>query len=420
MAEATVESSRGFWNSLGESDDARVQMLEDSLRRLPTVDSPLRARLLASLAAELLFNARRADRFALADQSWAMARRLNDDAVAFDVMTQRFLCTASPDRLDRYWHETAGLLDLAGRISDPHREILAMMVRYFIGNLSGHIRDAADLPVEATARAEELGQPMLSWLSGAMYAGLFIFEGQLDQGERVATEACGLGQLAGETDAFVWLSGQLTAIRIEQARVGEIVDLIGDFVATTPQLRVWSAAYAFALCELERFDDAREVFEQLAEDGFAGVSYDQLWLAALCFATEACRHVGHPAAAQHLYDLLAPWEHLAASVTVFSLGSVARSLGVLATMLGDLDGADAHLRRAIDRNSRDRSPIWTANARLDLADVHALRGGHEAPDLIRSLVDAAHRDVAGLGAVRIERRAAIRLRSSLHHPSDPP
>jgi tetratricopeptide (TPR) repeat protein len=417
MALAVVSSTRGFWNSLGEADDARVRLVEDALVQLDDGDGVLRSRLLATLAAELLYHPRRLERFDIADASLAMARRLGENVTTFDVMTHRFLSTSVPERIEDYWTDTAELLDLAARIGDPHREILAMMVRYFVGNLSGHLVDARTLPVAAMTKAAELGQPMLRWLTGAMHAGLRIFEGQVEEAELIATEAFELGHAAGEADAFTWYGGHLTGVRMEQARLAEIIDLIGDFVASTPQLPVWSAAYAFALCELERFGEARIVFEQLAQNSFASIPYDQLWVATLCFAAEACRHVGDGVAASQLYRLLAPWERLSATVTVFSIGSAARSLGVLAARLGDLDRALVHLARAVEDNARDRSPLWTATTHLDLAECLLARSREGDVQLARAHVNEARHEVDGIAAERVGRRlAAVQVAVQLRQP----
>jgi tetratricopeptide (TPR) repeat protein len=234
----------------------------------------------------------------------------------------------------------------------------------------------------------------------ALLAGVSLFEGRFEEAEQQATDAFALGQEAGEADAFAWYSGTLTGLRLEQGRLDELIDVIGAFVATTPQLPVWAAAYAFVLCELERYDEAAVAFARLAAGSFAGIPDDQLRLGALCFAAEACRHVGDRVAARHLYEHLRPFESLSASVTVFSIGSVARSLGVLALQLDELDAADRHLRRAVERNARDRSPTWTATAQVDLALAHLQRDRR----LALGLIDEAERRIDGLGAARVERR----------------
>ena len=348
MGRALVADTRGFWNSIGRHDDARVTMIETALQLLPDADSDVRARLLASLASELLFHARREARFELADEALAMAVRLGDDASTFDISLQRVLATSSADRVDAHWAGSAELGALADRIGDPHRKVLAIMARYFVGLQAGYVAEAAPATADASDLAVELGQPMLMWLTGALRAGLLQFQGKLDDAELTALEAFGHGQVAGEDDAFVWFSGQLAATRLQQDRLAEIIDLIADFVAANSELPAWHAVLAVAMCELKRFDEPRAAFEVLSADHFASVPNDQLRTATLCLAAEACRHVGRHAEAASLYELLAPVAGHHGSMAVFSTGSVQRPLGVLSTMLGDHDRAEAHLRTAID------------------------------------------------------------------------
>jgi class 3 adenylate cyclase/tetratricopeptide (TPR) repeat protein len=401
MGRALVTDTRGFWNSIGRYDNDRVTMIDDALRHLSDSDTELRARLLASLASELLFHPSRDARFELADEALAMARRLGDPPTIFDIALQRVLATSSPDRVDELWASSDDLVRLADEIADPHRRVLAIMARYFVGLQAGHVADAAPATADALAVAGDLGQPMLLWLVGALRAGLLEFEGGLAHAESTALEALGHGQRAGEADAFVWFSGQLTATRLQQDRLAEIIDLLVDFVAANPELRAWHAVLSLAMCELGRFDEAGAAFEELSSDHFRSIPNDQLRTATLCLAAEACRHVGERTDAADLYDLLAPWAHHHGSMAVFSTGSVERPLGVLATMLGDLDRAERHLRHAISNNADAGSPLWAATAMTDLAALQLIRADIDAASATIELAESQARQLAAHRLVRI-------------------
>ena len=144
------------------------------------------------------------------------------------------------------------------------------------------------------------------------------------------------------------------------------------------------------------------VFAQLSGDDFARIPNDQLRLAALCFAAETCRSVGTDEAARTLYRLLQAHEPFAASVSVFSIGSVARSLGVLALQVGSLDDAERHLQHAVELDAR--SPAWTATALVDLAECYLTRAGPANRRAAAEILDRARDHVKGLGACRVERR----------------
>ena len=270
------------------------------------------------------------------------------------------------------------------------------------------------MPAPATADAMdlavELGQPMLMWLAGALRAGLLEFQGKLDQAELTSLEALGHGQVAGEEDAFVWFSGQLAATRLQQDRLAEIIDLLADFVAANSELPAWHAVLAVAMCELKRIDAARAAFEVLSADHFAAIPNDQLRTATLCLAAEACRHVGRHGEAAALYELLAPLASHHGSMAVFSTGSVQRPLGVLSTMLGNHDRAEAHLLTAIDENTAAGSALWAATATADLAALHLRRGDRTSA---AAAIEQAQAHANTIDVPRIT-RLCDRLRDELH------
>jgi uncharacterized protein HemY len=82
------------------------------------------------------------------------------------------------------------------------------------------------------------------------------------------------------------------------------------------------------------------------------------------------------------------------------LGSVARSLGRLATTAGRYDEAAAHFEHAIAVNTRVRSPVWTAHALLDYAEL-LRRRGEDPSELVEQALATARR----LGLKAVEARA---------------
>src|SRR2546429_281924 len=82
---AALANHRGLFSQMGAVDPDRVAALEAALQGLPPGDSPLRARLLASLATELHF-AGEVRRVELGREAVAMARRLGDDATLAETL----------------------------------------------------------------------------------------------------------------------------------------------------------------------------------------------------------------------------------------------------------------------------------------------------------------------------------------------
>jgi class 3 adenylate cyclase/DNA-binding winged helix-turn-helix (wHTH) protein len=416
LARAAIATSRGFWSTAGRVDDQVIDVLEEAARRLPSLDSILRARILATLAGELVFSNARDRRFGLADEALGIARRIGDSATLFDVLANRLLSTIHAENAESCWAEAHELVPLARRTDDPARGVMAAAVYYSIGMQTGHLKEVKQTLADAVPLAAELRRPGLVWLVKVHLAGVALFAGRLTEAESLAREAFALGGAAGEPDAFTWFGAQLAMIRRDQARLDEIIDLVAQAVADTPQLPAWRSFQAVALCELGRLPDAQEALKPVAANGFDGLPRDHLWLLTTCLAADAAVRVGPRAWATQLYDLLRPHGDLPVTAGIFSLGSVERSLGVLARRIGKPEAARRHLERATERNRRDGSPTWTAEALLDLAEVElsdatnqrCVLQAHARVSEARSLVD-------GLGLERLERRL-----SSLKPVADPP
>lgn len=410
LAEAAVANSRGFWSAAGEVDTERIAVLESALAALPPTDSRLRVRVLANLAAELLFSPDRNRRFSLSDDALAVARRLGDNEALFDALFTRVVSTKTPARASTLWAEVQELLPLAARVGDPGREVNAALARYATATYVGQLEEADEMLSYADRLAGELGQPTLRWLSAAHRAGRPLLAGRLAEAEAIAGEAFSYGQEADERDAFAWYAAQLATIRRDQGRLDELIDAVAQFTAGMPQVGAWQAFLAVGYCELERLDEARAVFERLAAQDFQAMPDDHHWLLGMSLAADACVWVGTKEHAQALYSQLRPWAQLFASAGIFSLGCVERPLGILAGTMGKHDLAETHLIGAVEENERIDSPVWASTARLDLADLLLARGKRGDADRSQQLIRDALTSIRGLGAARVEKRAARLLK----------
>ena len=404
LAEAAVANSRGFFSTVGGVDAERIAVLQDALTRLPAADSRLRARLLATLAAEFLFSPERDRRFLLSDEALAVARREGDDQTLFDVLVTRLLSINTPDTVEVLWSEAQELIPLATDIGDPGRQVMGALAWYAIATYIGQLDGADAIIADADRIAQELGQPTLRWLAAAHRAVRPLLAGRLEEAEAIAGEALGYGQEAGEPDATRWYQTQIATIRRDQGRLDEMIDLHARVVTAMPHLVASRAFLAVAYCELERLDEARVVLQRLAADGFLRSAWDHTWLLGMSLAADACVRVGTTAQAGELYAELLPYAHLHVSASIICLGSVSRSLGVLATATGEYDLAEIHLATAIAENEHLGSPAWASTARLDLAELWLTRSrAGDAPrsqQLIREALDL----VKGLGITRLENR----------------
>src|SRR5439155_20676273 len=128
--------------------------------------------------------------------------------------------------------------------------------------------------------------------------------GRFDEAEALAHEAFELGSAAGLADAARHLWSQLFWIRYDQGRMAEVLDVFVRGARREGARSHTRALLCLILCELERADEARPVFDALAADDFAAVGYP--WLQNLTVLAKVCPALGHPEQATFLCDRLGP------------------------------------------------------------------------------------------------------------------
>jgi hypothetical protein len=110
-----------------------------------------------------------------------------------------------------------------------------------------------------------------------------------------------------------------------------------------------------------------------------------------------------------LYERLLPYASQVVDTFATIGGSVARSLGRLATLLERYDDADAHFDRALAAHERLQAPFWIALTKLDRADLSLARGASGDADRARDDVGDATVIATRFGYEGLSRRAATLL-----------
>src|SRR5205807_2121282 len=70
---------------------------------------------------------------------------------------------------------------------------------------------------------------------------------------------------------------QLFAVRHEQGRLDELVDIVAQRAAENPGIPTLQGTLAFTYSELGRIEDAAAIFERAARDDFAALPFDIAW-----------------------------------------------------------------------------------------------------------------------------------------------
>jgi class 3 adenylate cyclase/tetratricopeptide (TPR) repeat protein len=412
LAEAALANTRAIlYSVVGAVDHERVAVLEQALAATAdATDSSIRARLLATLALELTWSGRRR-RLELSDEALKLARRLGEPATLAQVLQARFYACAAPDNQAERLANTVELLALADQLGDDAARSRALTLRFRVAMESADVAEA-DRCLEANQRlAADLGQPTLRWFVDLQRAGRSLLAGRLEEAERLAHDALELGQSSGQPEAlsfFVWLQA---AIRYEQGRLGEVLDPIRQAAADHPLISTAKSVLAQAYAELDRTDEARAVYEELAASEFTDLPVDPGWLRCLTNCTTVCAALGDAARAAALYRLLAPYpDQLSVSqISVLASGSVQHYLGLLATTMGRFDDAEARFAAAATTHQRIQAPTWLARTRLEWARMLLARRQPGDAERAQELLDQAITTAREFGLGNVERKALALL-----------
>jgi DNA-binding SARP family transcriptional activator len=361
---------RWVWTAMRD-DSIVIPLLEEGLAALPEEDSPLRARLLARLAAgplKALGDASRERRFALSAEAVAMARRLGEREVLAWTLDGRKVAIWGPDTLEEHWRVIQELREMAEATREPEQLVdahICALIMIF-ERFEVHRFDAEYARAEAAARA--LRQPGQRWLVAVMAPMHALLVGRLADAERLIEEAFAIGRAAAPWNARMSRVLQLSTLRKLQGRSAEAVDELRAAAVENPEYPVLQGALASLQADAGDVAGARAAFEGLAADGFAAVPFDDEWLATLTLLADACAFLGDRERAADLYERLLPYaDRAAVAPPEIATGSAGRAVGKLAATLGRTAEAARWLDHAAEQNERAGALPWAADARRERA-----------------------------------------------------
>jgi DNA-binding SARP family transcriptional activator len=387
-------------------DPHLIPLLEEALAALPDSDSPLRARLLARLSCAVRDQPDRDRRAPLSKEAVGMARRLGDPRTLAYALNARCLSVDDPGSIERFTETARECIRVAEEIGEVDRAFIGNLY-LFASLMQGGDLEGAKRAMEAMRRhGEELQEPTYRWGSLCIEGALALFEGRFEAAEELIPRAYEVGLYAISFNAIS--SHQLQRFLLHR-ECGGLERWEGELrkgATETPTYHNLRSALANLYVELGRAESARAVFEELAQDDFEQVYFDEEFLGSMTLLAEVSISLGDLERAATIYKRLLPHrERNAFAMIEFALGSVARPLGLLASALGRTDEAIDHLERAIAMNERMGARPWVAHASFDLGRTLAQSRESAALERSTALISDALGTYRALGMSPWERKA---------------
>jgi hypothetical protein len=197
---------------------------------------------------------------------------------------------------------------------------------------------------------------------------LALAAGRLGEAEDLVSQAFALGQRALPTAATPVYHLQRYTFCDFRGSLEEVEADICELAAEYPARLVFRCALALLHARIGRTREAKRALDDLAQDDFSALPFDQEWLYGISLLTETSALLGDTHSAPVLYRLLVPWATLnVADVGEGIRGSVARYLGLLAAARSSWMVAAEHFEQALKQNSRMGARPWVTHTRYDYA-----------------------------------------------------
>ena len=379
QAEQLARAALGYGGRFvwGRAWDDRllVPLLEEALSALPEEDGELRVRLLVRLAAGPLRDTLPPEpRERMSQEAVDMARRLGSPATLAYALQGRYDANWGPDALEGRLAIANELIQVAEAIGDEESAYAGHDCRFIALLELGDLPAAYRAHDAATHLADRLRQPAQIWDSAVRRAQLVLFEGRFGEAEDRIREALELGLPVQTANAQLAFEVQMYALRREQGRLEELVDIVVQAVDKWPADPAWRYIVADVFVELGRTDDARAALAASGASNFPE-NLEMQWLFSLSLLPEVCRFLDDGEEAARVYELLRPYSRRNAVLPPeLCRGSVSRGLGILAATTSRWEAAERHFEDALESNAATGARPWLAYTRYDYGHMLLQRG----------------------------------------------
>jgi len=358
---------RFVWAKAG-TDSRVVPLLREAVAATEGESGTLRARLLARLAGAQRDEAPREVEADLSGEAVELARQTGDASTLAYALVGRYAATWWPENPRERLDIASELVALARETGDVERVAEGIDLQISAHLELGEVQAVDERLGAVTSLIHELRQPAQRWVLTHTRAMRALLAGRFDEAEQLIREARRIGEGSVGWDAARTATLQTFVLRREQDRLREVEDVVRRSVAEYPGDVAFRCILAHLYVQLRRPLDARTAFEAVAKNDFAALPRMSDWIFALCMLPEVARSLGDDRRASALYDLLLPFASQAATVAPeVCIGSVSRSLGVLASFVGRWDAAAAHYEDALAAEAQMGARPWLAHSQHEYA-----------------------------------------------------
>src|SRR6516165_7512444 len=407
LGQAALTYAGRFTFERGAYDRQLIPLLQDARAMLAEKQGagPVRAQVLAHLAAALRDQPDRGPRDALSREAIALARASGDPPTLAYTLACRLNALMGPGDPQGRLAIAEELRAVARALRDRHLESVGEYSRAMVFLETGRMAEYRQALDAVQRLVTELGQPALRFMATVVQASLALLEGRFADAEALVESALRFGGSSMPWDAVIFSRVQRFALRLEDGRLAELEPAIRRSAEEFPTRPLFGCLLARLLAELGDQDGARSVFEQLAQDRFAGIPVNNDLLLSLGHLAEVARFLRDAGSGAVLHALLLPYRGLVVDTLETSTGAVDRYLGLAALTAGDLPAAERYLRDALDLNTRIGARPWTARTRADLAALLLARDQPGDRDQAAGLLEAALGTARRLGMTAFAKRA---------------
>jgi tetratricopeptide (TPR) repeat protein len=368
-----------------------AHVLADALAALGEEESVLRVRVWVNLVRTLMPTSSPEQFAAMSRQALEMARRVDDPLALYDALYLKLIGERRPEESEERFGAINEMLRLAPSLNDRYVAIEAYAHRILENLELGEPQSWQEDYQEAVRLSEMLRQPFYDYWPILFEMTLALLVGRFGEAERIAQQALEVGQQLGVENTDGIFGIQMFTIRREQGRLRELAPVVKMLVEEDSANATWRPGLALLYSELNLWSETREVFEDLAINGFSDLPRDAVWLTCIVYLAEVCAFLGDADRAAMLYQLLLPYAGRNVVVGFFTVcyGAAARFLGLLATTMSLWTEAEGHFEAALEMNAKLGARPWLAHTQHQYAAMLLTRDQPGDRDRAMSLLEEA-------------------------------